>query len=342
MSRALRDHLPARLCVAVTALALLVPTGGVSSAATAPEAGRGEAGSGPRVLAISVDGLRPAALKKLGRDGAPNFYRLLDEGASTLNARTSLELTLTLPNHTGMVTGRRVKKKRKGHGVTWNDDRAGTTVQKAAGHGVASIFTRVHGSGGSTALFATKSKFSLFNRSWPRGIDRFKVSYNQSGLVRAARRDLVNQTRAFTFLHTSLPDVTGHASGFTSDEYLDAVARTDRLLGKVLGTIDDSPALTRDLVVILTSDHGGTGSSHSDRRRRANYQVPFVVWGPGVAAANLYDLSPTYANPRRSRPDYRGKQPIRNGDLANLAADLLGLAAVPGSLFNKDQQLRIR
>ena len=58
-----------------------------------------------RVVAISVDGLNPKAITKLGRSGAPNFYRLMREGASTLNARTAREQTRTLPNHTGMLTG---------------------------------------------------------------------------------------------------------------------------------------------------------------------------------------------------------------------------------------------
>src|SRR5918998_4993950 len=60
------------------------------------------------VLAISIDGLNPAALRRLGRTGTPHIHELMRTGASTLNARTEHELTLTLPNHTGMVTGRRV------------------------------------------------------------------------------------------------------------------------------------------------------------------------------------------------------------------------------------------
>ncbi|HEY5784047.1 MAG TPA: hypothetical protein VIT65_04660 [Microlunatus sp.] len=44
-----------------------------------------------RVVAISVDGLNPKAITELGRSGAPNFYRLMREGASTLNARTARE-----------------------------------------------------------------------------------------------------------------------------------------------------------------------------------------------------------------------------------------------------------
>ena len=58
------------------------------------------------VLAISVDGLNPEAIRTLGPSKAPNFYRLMTEGAYTLDARSEYEITRTLPNHTGMVTGR--------------------------------------------------------------------------------------------------------------------------------------------------------------------------------------------------------------------------------------------
>ena len=296
----------------------------------------------PRVLAISVDGLNVAALDRLGREGAPNFHRLLDEGAATRNARTEREQTITLPNHTGMLTGRRIAKERRGHGVTWNDDRPGMTVQKGAGHRVASVFNVVHGAGRGTALFSTKAKFSLFDRSWGKAIDRFLVDEHQAALVRSARRDLVNHDRAFTFLHMSLPDQAGHGYGFMSGEYVAAVARTDALIGKVLATIENHPALARDLVVILTADHGGRGAGHSDPRRLANYRVPFVVWGARVPAGNLYALNRDYRNPRTDRPTYAGQQPVRNGDVANLATDLLGLGAVPGSRLNAAQDLDVR
>ena len=45
------------------------------------------------------------------------------EGAFTLDARTEREQTRTLPNHTGMLTGRRIDARRGGHGVTYNPDR---------------------------------------------------------------------------------------------------------------------------------------------------------------------------------------------------------------------------
>ncbi len=295
----------------------------------------------PQVLAISIDALNPRALTRLGRNGAPHLWRLIDEGAGTLNARTELELTLTLPNHTGMVTGRRVTARKGGHGVTWNDDRPRTTVQKAAGHGVSSVFSVVHQAGRSSALFSTKTKLSLFERSWPQAVDRSVIKEEQDrALVKAARADLVLRRRAFTFLHLGIADQTGHASGFMSAPYLRAVRTADALVGRMLAAIDNHASLD-DVVVILTADHGGAGSSHSDPRRFANYRVPFVVWGPGVEHGDLYAMNPTYAAPGRTRPGLSGRQPVRNADLANLALDLLGLGPVPGSRFDVRQQLRV-
>jgi predicted AlkP superfamily pyrophosphatase or phosphodiesterase len=323
----------ASLASCATALALLV---GVGPAQSAPSGGP------TRVLAISVDGLNVDALERLGRAGAPHFHRLLDEGASTRNARTEREMTVTLPNHTGMLTGRRIAKDRGGHGVTWNDDLRRMTVHKGAGHRVGSVFGVVHRAGRSTALFSTKTKFSLFNRSWDHAIDRFHVDEHQTALVRAARRDLVHRNRAFTFLHLSLPDLAGHAHGFMSDEYVAAVRRTDELLGKVLSTIEDHPALARHVTVVLTADHGGNGPDHSDPTRIANYRVPFLVWGAGVPAGDLYDLNADYADPGSGRPRYAGAQPVRNGDVANLSTDLLGLGPVPGSELDAAQDLDVR
>ena len=294
------------------------------------------------MLAISVDGLNPSALLRLGRERTPVLHRLLEEGASTLNARTQVESTETLPNHTSMLTGRRVLASRGGHGVTWNTHRRGTTVQRAAGHGVASVFTVAHRSG-STALFAAKRKFSIFQRSWGAGIDRVTIREgNDLGLIRAARSDLLRAQRDFTFVHLAGPDVVGHARGFMSPAYLTAVERVDSLVGKLLRAIEAHPDLA-GTAVILTADHGGAARQrhHDAARRYANYRVPFLVWGSGIDAGNLYAMNTAYADPGRRRVFYSGRQPVRNGDLANLALDLLGLGPVPHSKYDVRQNLEI-
>lgn len=294
-----------------------------------------------RVLAISVDGLNPQALATLGPQGAPAFHRLAREGASTLNARTAYELSVTLPNHTGMLTGRRVDAAHGGHGVTFNDDLGGT-VHDVAGEQVASVFDVVHEAGGSSALFTSKAKFALFDRTWP-DIDRFTVDLDNQRLVELVLTDLADlaDRRALTFVHLSAPDVAGHAHGWLSAPYLDAVREVDGLLDALLDAVDRLPD-TDPLAVVLTADHGGQGPGHGDPTLPADYTVPFFVRAPGVpAGADLYDLNPQLLDPGTGRPEYDGAQPVRNGDLANLVTDLLGLPAVPGSTLDPQQNLEV-
>src|SRR5262245_23519878 len=61
------------------------------------------------VIHISVDGLNPTVLQSVIDAGdAPTFKRLESEAAWTTNARTDYTHTVTLPNHTSMITGRPV------------------------------------------------------------------------------------------------------------------------------------------------------------------------------------------------------------------------------------------
>ena len=331
---------------ALATLALLVSGCGTTQPQQQP-ATRMSAQAAPgspvtRVLAVSIDGLRSSAITQLGRKGTPTLHRLMAQGASTLNARTEREMTVTLPNHTGMVTGRRIFASQGGHGVTWNDDRRRPpTVQRAAGHDVSSVFRVVHSASRPTALFASKTKFSLFERSWGAAINKVRIRLDNANLTRMVRRDLLAHNRGFTFLHLSAPDDAGHARGWNSSAYRDAVRATDRRLGEIVRTISSHGRLKSHLVLLVTADHGGSGKSHGNATRLVNYRIPFLVWGPTVArGAGLYALNPDYANPGDRRTTYSdSRQPVRNGAVANLALDLLGLRAVKGSQHDRAQDL---
>lgn len=334
-----------RTLVALTlAAALGLPL--ASEAAPAPVTPRAEAPvaePSARVLVISVDGLNPTALKRLGKARTPAIHRLMREGAGTLNARSAVEMTVTLPNHTSMVTGRRIAAADGGHGVTWNDDLAQRTVQQAAGGPVASVFTAVDEAGGHSAVFAGKSKFALFQRSWPEAVDRWTYDENVAALTKLARADLVQRDRELTFLHLASPDLVGHKRGFMSPAYLRAVAATDRQVGMLLTAIDRHPDLAEGLTVVLTADHGGDRKGHGNPTRLASYRIPFLTWGAGVEHGDLYALNPQRRDPGKRRPSYDAqRQPVRNGDVANLVTSLLGLGAVPGSQLGTEQDLEVR
>ncbi len=294
----------------------------------------------PMVLAISVDGLNPEAIEVLGRSGAPTLHRLIDEGASTVDARNSDELTITLPNHTGMLTGRGVTGP-EGHGVTFNRDDGGTLLG-VHGSYVPGVFDVAHDHGLRTAFLAEKDKFLFLIRSWDatHGADdttgaddgRDKTDLDLVGehaavmdravkVVRSGRYDL-------TFLHLKGPDEAGHASGWLGDRYLEAVRQVDRDLARFLEVVDASPRLRDRLTILITSDHGGPRgrTSHSDVRLLANHRIPFIAWGRDVEpGSDLYEINPRRRDPGDRVPPYDGPQPIRNLDLRTTALELLAL-----------------
>ncbi|WP_158296609.1 alkaline phosphatase family protein [Nocardioides albidus] len=335
---------PAALAVAVAAaLAGLGLADPGTASAERPAAGRATVND-KHVIAISVDGLNPRALKRLGRTGTPNLHRIIkDEGAGTVDARTQLEMTVTLPNHTSMVTGRRIKASKGGHGVTWNDDKVTKTVQQAAGREVGSVFTGVHEAGGTTAVYATKSKFWLFERSWPKAVDKNVIEVERNGaVVKALLADLGTAPASFSFLHLGKPDQVGHHAGWMSAKYLRAVAKMDKLIGRVMAQVEATPSLRDNTVIVLTADHGGIPGTrnHTTRTHRDNYRVPFAFWGAGVTHAELYALNPDRAKPGRARPGFgAAPQPIRNGEVANASLDILGVDPLPDSLWNSAQDL---
>lgn len=337
---AMRRSAPTRVAartaglLAVVAWAV-VPVTAQSGHATIP-------GSAEHVLVVSLDGLNTKAITQLGRTGTPNLHRLMDEGMSTLNARTAAEKTVTLPNHAGMLTGRRVKADLGGHGVTINGY-SNTTVHALAGHRVDSVFTVTDNAGLTSALFTSKDKFDLFENSWGDEMDRYTYQSDNELLTDAAVASLTNNPHDFTFVHLSAPDDAGHRHQFMSSNYLNAVRLVDTLVGELMAAVEGNPAIADSTALIVTADHGGlTGStSHNSRSTLENYRIPFFVWGVGVGSGDLYERNPGWREPGTAIINYRGDQPVRNANVANLALEMLGLGPVPGSGIDPGQTLDV-
>jgi hypothetical protein len=127
--------------------------------------------------------------------------------------------------------------------------------------------------------------------------------------------------------------------------YRAAVKEVDTEITALLAMIDADPALRGRVAIILTADHGGgvPVMTHSENTAPENFTVPLFIWlGQDTAASELIALnsdrravvpSTTYVG------DDSVPQPIRSAEVGNIALQLLGLPAIPGSVANAKQDL---
>jgi len=353
---AARGHLECRVLVVAALASVLF---GLFQAPPAPPA----APALDHVIILSVDGLRSDALPAAGAQDLPNFHQLLG-GAATLNARCDPQHSVTLPNHTGMLTGR-LTSGVAGHGWTGNLDPPPEATLHQHGGYLAGAFDVAHDHGLRTALIASKTKFVLYARSWNavhgapdkvgadggRGkLDSYLYAATATRVTDAALADLRAGGRSLVMLHYADPDLAGHAAGWdltAGSLYLQSVAHVDRQIGRLLTAVREDPLLRGRVAVIVTADHGG-GAPHRSHERSdmwVDYVIPFLVWrGDGVPGGELYALNPESRSDPGLRQAAAGRAalpPIRNADAGNLALGLLGLPAIPGSTVNAKQDLRV-
>ena len=321
------------------------------------------------VIHISVDGLNARLLQSaIDAGDAPTFKRLHDEGAWTNNARTDFTHTITLPNHTSMITGRPVLapeglEPSVCHNWTINDAeiKRDATIHKnnLAVPYVASTFDVVHDAGLSTGLYSGKDKFIVYKQSYDEnagadhqhgrnkidaffiqddGPPNYSTTMNEHFLA-----DMADRHFAYAFVHYRDTDSAGHAFGWGGSTYRQAIKNVDGYLAAVLRLVETDKKLAGRTTIIVNTDHGGMWFAHGDPAFPPDYTIPIIVWGAGVGRGDLYRMnSETRSDPGDGRPDYNEpSQPIRNGDTGNLALALLSLDSIPGSYINCKQDLRV-
>jgi hypothetical protein len=319
-----------------------------------------EAAAAKHVVHISVDGLRGDFLKaKVNEepDTYPNFRRFVDEGATTFNARTDFTHTVTLPNHTAMLTARPVLRPKGApktvyHGYTANDDPTDTSTLHNSGNKnvdyIPSVFDVAHDAGLTTALYASKTKFIIYEQSYnakngapditgaDHGTDKIDYTVIENkGEPLTARfvKDFKKHKFDYAFVHDRRPD-HGHVVTWGTEEWFGLVQEVDGFLGDLFEAIESDPDLNGNTAIVLTADHGGYDEDHGDSSDFRAYTIPVLVWGAGIAeGADLYELNDgPFANPGEGRPDFTTPAPpIRNGNTGNLSLNLLGLDAIKGT-----------
>jgi hypothetical protein len=344
------------------------------------------------VIQISVDGVNSDILKALvdanSSGDFDNYNRFEDEGAGTWNARTDHDFSNTLPNHTSMLTGRPAGGNpgtgsctSSDHCYTNNGEPAGSDTLHNNHPGVSymhGVFEQAHDRGLSTAMYASKTKFIIYQQTWVDNGQSDPETPPDDGAIKiddvvikntprqhnpviddafAMQQDFLSDMAAneynYVFVHYVDPDKSGHQYGWNSTgigQYTDTLRNVDDYLGEVFNLVETDAGLVGETAIILSADHGGgeNGNNWFDHQCatpcESDYTINFHVWGPGVkAGGDLYAMNPsTRSDPGAGTVDFgAGTQPIRNGDGGNLALDLLGLPAIPGSAINASQDLEV-
>jgi hypothetical protein len=227
----------------------------------------------------------------------------------------------------------------------------------------ASIFDVAHDRGLSTALYSSKAKLIICARSYDAEngapdligqdhgrakLDKVVIEENNTPLILSSLLEQIGSgLHRFTFLHICDVDYAGHEFSerggwrIDPDAFYRATVRTvDSWLGSILDALAANPALNGKVALLLTADHGGGGAgalhTHVDPTDVVNCAIPFFVRAPGLTGGSeLYSHLQNRTQPGTTLPPSgEAGQPIRNADVANLSAALLGLPEVPGS-FSK-------
>ena len=223
------------------------------------------------VFIVSFDGGNPEEMK---RSAMPTFWRMANEGASTMKAQTIFP-SKTLPSHLSMLTGVGPET----HKILWNE------YLPAKGElRVPTIFSlaKAHDPALKTALFAGKEKFKTLRK--PGGIDVFEIpAYEAQTVARSAAAYIKAEKPNLCFVHFADSDGAGHKYGWGSREQLQSFADEDAALGTLEEAVR-AAGIDKSSVFLLTADHGGHDKGHGSDDPR-DMTIPWVAYGASVRAA---------------------------------------------------------
>lgn len=280
--------LPGRtLAVAATAAALLATTFG-ATAATAGES----AATTDKVLVIGIDG---AVLDRVKAANAPHLNGLMAQG---LTARSTLyanpmAATSSGPGWSTIATGVWPDK----HGVKDNS----FTGKNYTAH--PDFLTRIENARPALNTYAaadwepitsTDQNGPIFSAKVDKRLslkgDRDGYGSEDPKIAAAAATELRDQNPDAAFVYLGEIDAAGHSSGAASQAYLNAIARVDVLVGKLLTAVQSRPTYAQEnWKVLVTTDHGHTSGGGHGGSSIAERGTFVIARGAGIPAGSVRD-----------------------------------------------------
>ena len=238
------------------------------------------------VIVFGIDGL---SVDGVNRANSPRLHQMMLESAWTLDARGVMP-TLSSPNWASMIDGAGPEQ----HGITSNGYLKPMVELQPVCRGEAGMFPTIFDTlrrqrpDAQIAVFHDWPGFAnLVEKSAP------NVLQHEHGPVKTiqAALDYWREKRPdLMFLQLDNVDHAGHASGWSSREYLREIEEDDRLLGLLLDMLRETEG-GDSTYVLVTSDHGGKGRNHG-KNSLEEILIPWILHGPNVAPVHL--TAPVY------------------------------------------------
>lgn len=221
---------------------------------------------GRRVLFVGIDGVRPDALQVAS---TPNMDALAANGVITYNAfaggvlgTATQQVTYSGPGWSSLLTGVWTNK----HGVT-NNSFTGQNFQNYP-HFFRRVKEEVPTAFVSSIVHWSPIDTSIVEGSKLAGVeyaDYRNIQGSDAGVASTAVTQLGLTDPDVMFLHFDDVDHAGHAYGYstTVPQYVAAIEQVDTHIGTVLAALQSRAQYAQeDWLIIVSTDHGGTGTGH--------------------------------------------------------------------------------
>ncbi|MFD0894848.1 alkaline phosphatase family protein [Luteolibacter ambystomatis] len=255
---------------------------------------------GKRVLIIGIDGMRDDALQAAD---APNIASLTAQGVITHTAyaggvlgTATQQPTISGPGWCSITIG------------VWTDkhkvvDNSFTAYKNSVATNYPHFFKRLKDAKPNSYLSSITSWSSIEDSIVSKVASSVNYHVKATGAT-YADRDLDVKNKAVAHLGSANPDVlflhfdqvdgAGHSTGFspTNPDYMNAIHTVDTHIGSVLAAINARPQIAQEKwLVILTTDHGGTGTSHGGQTSEER-NITLLVSGAVVNAPHVSPATP--------------------------------------------------
>ena len=264
------------------------------------------------VIMIGIDGWAAEGVRLAPAEDLPNIHALMDQGCWTL-AKRSVMPSASAINWASMFNGLPTEM----HGFDkWNSTRGTIPSTSDNGHGIPpTIFTILREqrpeavSGclyewdGIGPLVDTLAMSWHLRRMANDPADEEPIGI--ADLTRIATDYIVAEKPELFALCYDFMDHAGHEHGWYGPEYMEHQKQLDAAIGQVIEALKEA-GMYENSVIILSSDHGGTGRGHGSFTL-LELETPLVVCGKGI------------------RPGHRISRPLMQYDTPALIADILGL-----------------